>query len=484
MAHPLVHIPPLRLTSANDAPVNGAGELVVYWMTAQRRTRFNYALERAVWLANDLARPLLVLEALRCDYRWASDRLHRFVLDGMGDNEASCRSAGVAYHAYVERAPGEGRGLVAALAKDACVIVTDEWPCFFLRGLPARAGRGLPVRLEAVDGCGILPLRAADRPYPTAHGFRRHLQRRLGEALARPPLGEPLAELRAPRLARLPACLSRRWRGAGSAADLAALPIDHAVPPVAERGGEQAARAAMTAFVTARLDRYEERNHPDRDTSSGLSPWLHFGHVSSWEILQAIAAREGWSPADLGAPTGARAGFWGMSAASESFLDELVTWRELGFNTCFFRDDYARYESLPAWAQATLAEHAADARPHVYSRADLEAARTHDALWNAAQRQLVREGRIHNYLRMLWGKKTLEWSESPRVALDHLIELNNRYAVDGRDPNSYSGIFWVLGRFDRAWGPERPIFGKVRYMSSDSARRKLSLSSYLARYGA
>ena len=172
-----------------------------------------------------------------------------------------------------------------------------------------------------------------------------------------------------------------------------------------------------------------------------------------------------------------------MSAGAEAFLDQLITWRELGYNMCFLRDDYDRYESLPGWARNTLEQHAPDIRPHVYSPEEFEAACTHDPLWNAAQTQLLREGRIHNYLRMLWGKKILHWSESPRAALTVMLELNNRYALDGRNPNSYSGIFWVLGRYDRPWGPERPVFGKVRYMTSRNTLRKLRLKDYLKTYG-
>jgi deoxyribodipyrimidine photo-lyase len=171
-----------------------------------------------------------------------------------------------------------------------------------------------------------------------------------------------------------------------------------------------------------------------------------------------------------------------MSPSAEAFLDQLVTWRELGFNMSCQRDDHDRWESLPEWAKATLTKHASDPRPHVYTLEELEAGRTHDALWNAAQTQLVREGRIHNYLRMLWGKKILEWTPCPREALDVMIELNNKYAVDGRDPNSSSGIFWVLGRYDRPWGPERPVFGKVRYMTSRNTRRKIRVRGYLEKY--
>jgi deoxyribodipyrimidine photo-lyase len=173
-----------------------------------------------------------------------------------------------------------------------------------------------------------------------------------------------------------------------------------------------------------------------------------------------------------------------MSPPAESFLDELITWRELGYNFCHQRRDYEKYSSLPDWARATLEVHASDKREHMYSLAEFENAATHDELWNAAQRELVREGRIHNYLRMLWGKKILEWTASPEQALEVMIELNNKYALDGRNPNSYSGIFWILGRYDRPWGPERKIFGKIRYMSSANTARKVHVDDYLAKYGA
>ncbi|HSH74955.1 MAG TPA: hypothetical protein VLA09_04710, partial [Longimicrobiales bacterium] len=172
----------------------------------------------------------------------------------------------------------------------------------------------------------------------------------------------------------------------------------------------------------------------------------------------------------------------GMSGSAEAFLDQLVTWRELGYGFCAHELAYDRYETLPEWARATLEAHAGDAREHIYPLEQLAAAETDDELWNAAQRQLVHEGVIHNYLRMLWGKRIIEWTRHPREALEVMIELNNRYALDGRDPNSYSGICWVLGRFDRGW-PERPIFGKVRSMSSAATRRKVRLDEYLRRWG-
>jgi deoxyribodipyrimidine photo-lyase len=289
----------------------------------------------------------------------------------------------------------------------------------------------------------------------------------------------------------LPAKISRRWPAAhvaefaANAASMAEFPIDHGVGIAPMAGGAIAAEQRLETFLDSQLPTYDEsRNHPDQDATSGLSPYLHFGHLSAHEEFAEIMRREKWSPARLADKvTGCSHGWWGVDASAESFLDQRVTWRELGFNMCSHRDDFAQYESLPDWARKTLAEHADDPREFVYSLDELERAETHDPLWNAAQRQLVREGKIHNYLRMLWGKKILEWSASPEESLAVMIELNNKYALDGRDPNSYSGIFWTLGRYDRAWGPERPIFGKIRYMSSANTARKLNVKRYLEMHG-
>jgi deoxyribodipyrimidine photo-lyase len=253
---------------------------------------------------------------------------------------------------------------------------------------------------------------------------------------------------------------------------------------VSYTGGSAEAGRRLKRFVDVGLDQYTERRNELTDgTTSGLSPYLHFGHASAHEIFERVCEHENWV-ADLLSKkaNGSRSGWWNMSESAEAFLDQLITWRELGYDMNFHRDNYAEYESLPEWAQATLKAHERDRRSHMYTLAQFEAAETHDALWNAAQRQLRSEGIIYNYMRMLWGKKILEWSRSPREALAIMIELNNKYAVDGRNPNSYSGIFWTLGRYDRPWGPERDIFGKVRYMSSENTARKIKIGSYLERF--
>jgi deoxyribodipyrimidine photo-lyase len=485
-------VPTVRLRDLNDRQPSPSGEHVLYWMIAARRRHHSFGLQHARDLARAYGKPLIVLEALRLDYPHASARLHAFVVQGMADNHRAFARSCATYVPYVEPDKHAGRGLIEALAQSACAVVTDDYPTFFLRPMLEATGPRLPVPLIAVDGNGLLPLRRATRAFPTARGYRSHLHRHAAESLAHRPEVDPLAGARLPELAELPAALRTTYRPA-TAAELAAplalvqkLGVDPAVAPVDYEGGHRAARAQLDRFLAQRLSSYDEaRNHPDEDAGSGLSPWLHFGHIAADEVLQAILEHEDVSdPIERIDPknAGEREQLLGLSRGAEAFLEQLLVWRELAYNTCAFTDDCRTFKSLPRWAQATLKSHGKDKRPHLYTIEQLDEAETYDPLWNAAQRQLRREGRIHNYLRMLWGKKVLEWSPTPETALKRLIWLNDRYAVDGRDPNSYAGITWIFGRYDRAWGPERPIFGTIRYMTSDSAARKLRLKRYLARY--
>jgi deoxyribodipyrimidine photo-lyase len=476
-------VPALRITAINQSPLRTSGDYVLYWMIASRRPCWNFALERAVEYAIALRKPLLVLEALRVNYRWASLRFHQFVVDGMRDNARAFARAGVTYYPFIERQRDEGSGLLEGFAARAAAVVTDDFPCFFLPRMVAAAGARLDVLLEAVDSNGLLPMRAAGRVYPTAVGFRRALQAALPSALADRPARDPLAGLPA-GLATIDDAARARWPHALDWLDgggtLHALPIDLQVRAVDAAGGHGAASERLEVFLAE--DFGAERNDPDHERSSRLSGYLHWGHVAVHEVFDALMTREGWLGDLPQKGNGAREGWWGVSPAAERFLDELVTWRELGFNFTSKRDGYDVFESLPLWAQHTLEAHESDDREFLYDASEFEQARTHDPLWNAAQRQLVIEGRIHNYLRMLWGKKILEWSATPREALATMIALNNKYALDGRDPSSYSGIFWVLGRYDRPWHPERPVFGSVRYMSSANTAKKMRVKQYVTRY--
>jgi len=483
-------VPEIRVTRCNEVPVHEKGDYVLYWMTAFRRTRWNFSLQHAVDWANRLAKPLLVFEALRIGYPWASDRFHRFVIDGMADNAEILKKIGVSYYPYLEPSPDADKGLLAGLAEEACLVVTDDFPAFFLPRMIASASKKIPVCIEKVDSNGLLPMKAAERVFSAAKFFRLFLQKELPLHLSELPEAEPLKGLKHKAPALPLKEILKRWPAAspeilsGAPEPLAEFPLAHDVGVVNEQGGTGSASKRMKGFLDKKLSLYEEnRNHPDEDGTSGLSPYLHFGHLSVHEIFHRLAAKEEWDLDHLPKKaTGGRNGWWHMSEPAEAFLDELVTWRELGFNMCRQRQDYDQYLSLPGWARQTLKDHEGDKRHYVYRLEEFERAQTHDPLWNAAQEQLLQEGRIHNYIRMVWGKKILEWTSSPQEALDIMIELNNKYGLDGRDPNSYTGIMWVLGRYDRPWGPERPIFGKIRYMSSENTLRKLRAAEYMEKY--
>jgi deoxyribodipyrimidine photo-lyase len=485
-------VPEVRITRLNERPHVSDGRWVLYWMTAYRRCHHNFALQRAVQWSQRLQRPLVILDALRVGYRWNSDRFHRFIIDGMRDNAAAVHGRRLFHYPYIEPRAGAGQGLLERLAGDACVVVADDFPCFFHPRMYRAVGPRLPVLTELVDSNGLMPMRALERTFTVAHSYRRHIQKTLLPHLDQLPVEDPTLILGDGPAVEIPAEIRRQWPVADLSAWalqadrlVAQLPIDHSVRATELVGGQRAAAEVWARFLANRLEGYgEARNEPEQTGSTQLSPYLHFGHISAAQMFRDLMHRERWQPEHCQPPNGSASGFWNVSPDTEALLDQLLVWRELGFNFCQREPNYDRFESLPAWAQQTLLEHAADPRQPCYQLSDFEHARTHDPLWNAAQRQLLREGRIHNYLRMLWGKKILHWSASPTDALEILIELNNKYALDGRNPNSYSGIFWTLGRYDRAWGPERPIFGKVRYMTSDSTQRKFKVSRYLQRYGA
>lgn len=495
-------IDPWRVCGLNNRWENPGGDCVLYWMTSARRVHYNEGIRYSVELAHQYKKPLVIFEALRCAYPWASDRIHAFMLEGMADNAKELSKYPVIYYPYVEPSPGAGKGLLMQLAQRACAVVGDYYPAFFLRRMVLSAARHPEMRVPffAVDSNGLLSLHPSRKIFSVARSFRSYLLKELPAYFSKYPIArDSLGQI---ALQKPSNELTDRIRGIQQkyppiqvqciSTDLDeilhALPIDHSVSRLKSvQGGARAAEKILNAFIRTKLSHYDTiRDDPDEDGQSGLSPYLHAGQIGAAQVFEQIADHVGWISDRFGADPKTeedRFAFWGMGKAANAFVDQLVTWRELGFNMCSLNPNYDRFESLPDWAKATLAKHAADTRAYVYSREVFEQARTHDTLWNAAQNQLLREGTIHNYLRMLWGKKILEWSKTPEDALNTMIELNNKYALDGRDPNSYSGIFWVLGRYDRAWGPERPIFGTVRYMSSAAAKQKLRLKGYVERFG-
>jgi deoxyribodipyrimidine photo-lyase len=472
----------VRLRPANDAEPNPQGAYVLYWMQIYRRLDRNHALNYALACARHFDRPLVVYEGLRLDYPWASRRLHTFVLEGMLDNRRHADKLGLNYWPFVETLTDSGRGLLRKLANDAVLVVTDDYPCFIIPEQTAALATKTATRVVAMDGNSLVPLAKLGEPVYAAAHLRPRIHREFAEAWThRAGVRQRIAEVAGkhvdPRFAV--------WQAEDVTEFVRSLPIDASVPPVAGMpGGTTAAKARLKAFVAERLSGYAEKRSPpaspEAGHASGLSPYLHFGHIAIEEVAAAVLGDD-WSPDDLDrSHQGKRDGFFAPDADVCSFLDEALTWRDVGLNWHRSRsaDTVSLEKALPAWALRTLRKHESDPRDFTYTVEEWEDGATHDDLWNAAQRELVATGTIHNYLRMLWGKKVLEWSASPEVAYRTLVHLNNKYALDGRDPNSYTGILWCFGLFDRPWTPERKVLGTIRYMSSDNTARKFKLAEY------
>ncbi len=480
-----------RYTAVNQENINPQGKYVLYWMLAFRRLHSNFALQRAIAYSNQLQVPLVILEGIRIDYPWACDRFHQFMIDGMIDHqkELAQYQEQVFYYSFIETQKGQYKGLLPALAQDASIVITDDYPNFFMPKAIESAAQKIKVKLEKVDSNGIFPLSRTPEAFTTAFSLRRFLQKNIAPYFYAFPQEHPLKELKVKgsKFSFDPEILQKYpITQALEGFQLSGLEINHEIKAF-EKGGEVKAIEKMHLFIDQKLDLYHShRNEINSCSASGLSAYLHFGHLSMHLLIESVIRQvKDWHPDRLKTSkvTGSREGYWQLNEALEGFLDEAITWRELGFIHQYHHpQNYDQYDSLPDWAKKTLEEHEHDIRPYVYDLSRLENAQTHDPLWNAAQNQLRREGKMHNYLRMLWGKKILEWSKTPKIALDVMIELNNKYATDGRDPNSYSGIFWCLGRYDRAWGPEREIFGKIRYMSSDNTSRKIDTKDYISKY--
>jgi deoxyribodipyrimidine photo-lyase len=450
-----------RIRRLNDKPVAPRGDFVLYWTQIFRRATDNAALAYAVEQANELGVPCVVYEALRPDYPFASDRVHRFVLEGARDTAARLAARGLAHAFFLPRTAGEARGVVAKLAARARLIVSDDSPAFIVPAQNAAAAARAPCAFVVVDDCAVVPLALLSKPEIGARTIRPKVTAAL-EAWLRP-LAEPAPRVRAPRL-DLPFAAVDLAR-ADLDALVASCAIDHGVPPVDETaGGATAAEARLDVFVRGPMNTYDEgHNDPSRDGTSRLSPYLHFGMLSARR-----AALEGRA--------------WGKPGPGlEKFLEQLLVRRALSFNFARSRADHADYGALPAWARASLEKHAADPRYADLSLADLEGARSPDDLWNATMRELRARGVIQSYARMLWGKLPLLWMRRPEVAHATMMQLNDKWALDGRDPNGYANVSWCFGLHDRPW-PERAVFGNVRTMTSASARRKLDFEGYIERW--
>ncbi len=429
---------------------------MLYWMQQSQRTRLNHALEAGIRKANQLDLPLVVLFGLMDDYPEATLRHYTFMLEGLGDVARALADLGAT---FVTRR-GHPRDLAVSLAQQAACVVVDRAYLRHLRSWRDHLADHSPVRVVEVDTDLVVPVDLpSQKPEVAARTLRPRIHRLWKEFLVDCPL-TPIKRREA-ILGRLPE-LRSDFDPLDVEGTLKQIRCDRTVlaSPIF-RGGPIEAEARLGSFLKSKLPGYAEgRNEPYAGQTSGLSPYLQYGHISPIRLALA-AADVKQHPADV-----------------ESFVEELIVRRELSHNHCLYNPRYDAYEGLPDWAKRSLAKHASDPREHLYTRAQLESASTHDRYWNAAQAEMVLTGYMHNYMRMYWGKKILEWSKSPEEAFATTLAFNNRYFLDGLNANSYGNVGWIFGLHDRPW-IERPIFGQIRYMNDKGLERKFDIDRYV-----
>jgi len=441
-----------RVTVRKAGPPDPEWCCVVYWMQRAQRAVDNPALDLAVNLGNELGKPVVVFFAPVPFYPHANLRHFRFLAYGIPDiaKDAARRRIG-----FVLRAFPQHSLLRFCQQVRPSIVVGDENPLREPEQWRARVAQQLRIPLWTVDADVIVPSRMLGREHYGARTIRPKIHALLPEFLVAPKNPRARVAWEWPRhLHSLSpdADFMREWN------------LDRSVEPVTQwRGGTKQALQTLQAFVHKKLADYPEgRDHPEEDGTSHLSPYLHFGHIGPHTV--ALAIQKAKVP----------------EKAKQAFLEQLIVRRELAVNFVRFNPLYDSMECLEPWAKRSFAQHSSDQRPVVNSERQLENAETHDALWNAAQKQMVLIGWMHNYLRMYWAKKILEWGPGVASAFQRAVWLNDRYELDGRDPNGYAGIAWaIVGKHDRAW-PARPVFGKIRYMSLASTGRKFDSKKFIA----
>ncbi len=445
-----------RVTVRRNGSPDTEGKCVVYWMQRAQRGVDNHAVDIAVQVANLLGLPLVVYFAGVSNFPHANLRHYAFLNQGLPDIEADLAARNISF--VMRCAPHESHERLLADVQ-AAMVIGDENPM----RVPERWRQELAARIRipfwTVDADVVVPSKLIEKAQYGAYTIRPRLYRMLPEFLQ--PYENAVAEhaWKRPRgfLAdSVHEDMTRGWKD-----------LDRSVGPVeAWKGGTHAALKRLKLFAGPMLKDYEtRRNHPETDGTSCLSPYLHYGHIGPVTIALAIDAAVAANP--------------DLKSARDSYFNELIAWRELAVNFVKYTPTYDSVECAESWAKKSIAEHARDERETIYTLDQLEKAQTHDDLWNAGQIQMVRHGWMHNYVRMYWAKKILEWTPDVATAMKCCIHLNDKYFLDGRDPNGYAGIAWaVLGKFDRAWF-ERPIFGKIRYMSGGSTGKKFDSKKYI-----
>ncbi len=443
-----------RIFSLNEKAENPKGKYILYWMQASVRTRYNHALSFAIEQANTYHLPLIVFFQLLPNYPEANARHNTFLLEGLRDVKENLSFLDIAFFVGVQKY--KKHTSLAQLALDARLVVTDCGYTRFQRLWREEIANTLICPLIQIESDSIIPVQtASSKEEYSAFTLRKKIQKHLETFLIPLSPKKPLVSSLSLQFPSL--CLEQ-----SNSKILSQCILDTSVSASPFfKGGENEAYQRLTLFLTTRFSSfYEKRNDPSLSVSSDLSPYLHFGNISPLEIALLVRKH---SPQSLN---------------TESFLEELIVRRELALNFVFYNLRYDSFFCLPNWAQKTLSFHTNDKREYTYTSEQFENAQTHDIYWNSAQKEMLLTGKMHGYMRMYWGKKILEWSKTPEEAFEITLYLNNKYELDGRDPNGFAGVAWCFGKHDRPW-TERPIFGMIRYMNAQGLQRKFAIDTYV-----
>jgi len=428
--------------------INMNGKYIVYWMNHSQRAYFNHSLEFAIELSNRYKKPLLVYFPVTDKYKFSNIRYYKFMLEGVLEAKRDIEKRGIKFS--IEKV-NNIKEAILNLVDNALALIIDKSYLKFYRNLNNKIIQESKISVFEVESDVIVPVEiVSNKQEPYAYLIRQKIYSMIDKFLI--PLKHRKVEINS---------LNYDFGVSDTENILNSLNIDRNVSTVRYIGGYSQARKYLEEFISKKLYRYKQfRSHPELDYQSNLSPYLHFGHISPIEIAIEILSK------------------YGRDENVESFFNEMIIWRELARNFCYYNPNYNQYEGIPNWAKQTLEQHLSDKRDYIYSLEELENAKTHDEYWNAAQSELLKTGKMHNYMRMYWCKKIIEWTEHPKQAFDIACYLNDKYELDGRDPNSYAGISWCFGTHDRPW-QERKIFGKVRYMSKSGLENKFDMKKYL-----
>jgi deoxyribodipyrimidine photo-lyase len=445
-----------RIKKLNTKDLNLSGKYFLYVMEASQRVWYNHALEFSISLANEYNKPLIVIFNLTDKYKYSNARYYTFMLEGILKIKKLFKDRGIKF--IINKSDYISGCL--SFSKNACGLVTDRNYLKTQRSWRKVVAEKIDIPLFEIETDVIVPIElVSNKKEPYAATIRPKILKLLEQFLLKV---EP-QDIK---------CKSDDFDFDSFELETAedyihSLNIDKSVKPVSKyySGGFDIAESLLNDFIHHKLPFYKElRSDPTKDYQSELSPYIHFGQISTLQILIDVLDYYDFKDENV-----------------QSFINEIVIWRELARNFCYFNPLYNEYEGIPDWAKQTLEEHLKDKRDYIYSLEELEFAKTHDPYWNAAQIQLLKTGKMHNYMRMYWAKKILEWTPHPKTAFDYACYLNDKYELDGRNPNGYAGISWCFGTHDRPWF-ERPIFGKVRYMNDKGLERKFDIKKYVEKY--